>query len=85
MSGCHMSHVLEDRGAHSTLSIYIYTVYIYMGVARNPGMDRVWVWVCDPSLMFLAVAIYRETHLKTTPTCDSWNVPTVKNSGLSGY
>ena len=22
------------------------------------GMDRVWVWVCDPSLMFLAVAIY---------------------------
>ena len=20
------------------------------------GMDRVWVWVCDPSLMFLAVA-----------------------------
>ena len=56
-----------------------------MGVARNPGMDRVWVWVCDPSLMFLAVAIYRETHLKTTPTCDSWNVPTVKNSGLSGY
>ena len=22
------------------------------------GMDRVWVWVCDPSLMFLAVAIW---------------------------
>ena len=24
------------------------------------GMDRVWVWVCDPSLMFLAVAIFGE-------------------------
>ena len=22
------------------------------------GMDRVRVWVCDPSLMYLAVAIY---------------------------
>ena len=25
------------------------------------GMDRVWVWVCDPSLMFLAVAIWNMT------------------------
>ena len=22
------------------------------------GMDRVWVWVCGPRLMFLAVAIF---------------------------
>ena len=26
------------------------------------GVDRVWVWVCDPSLMFLAVAIYLESQ-----------------------
>ena len=33
------------------------SMFPHVGVARNPGMDRVWVWVCDPSLMFLAVAM----------------------------
>ena len=27
------------------------------------GMDRVWVWVCDPSLMFLAVAKSINTNI----------------------
>ena len=30
------------------------------------GMDRVWVWVCDPSLMFLAVAICGSSNQSTS-------------------
>ena len=39
-SKSHISCCLKTEHEVSLYLLYIYDIYIYMGVARNPGMDR---------------------------------------------